>query len=244
MEIRLWWTRQQVEPSALQGCTVTVVDCLRATTTIAAALAAGCTAVLPVEEEAAARHLASARGAVLAGERECLPPPGFDLGNSPGGCTSALAGREMVLWTTNGSRALSQAATAGGPVVALALVNAGATAAYLRQSGCARLAIVCAGTEGKFALDDAFAAGALIDRLASDVPPGLDERALSALLLYRGGRGNPRAVLDGTAAAAKLRALGLEADVAFAARPDALDVVALWQDGALRPAPSATLPAG
>ena len=238
VDIRVWWTRQQVEPSALDGSTVAVVDCLRATTTIAAALAVGCAAVFPVEEEADARRLAAERGAILAGERACLPPPGFDLGNSPGGGTPALAGREMVLWTTNGSRALSQAVAAGGPVVAVALVNAAATAAYLRRTGCGRLSIVCAGTEGDFAPDDAFAAGALIHHLGVDAAHTMNGRAQGALTLFRDGRGDPRAFLDGTAAAAKLRARGLDEDVAFAARPDVLDIAAVWREGAIRSAPT------
>jgi len=237
MQVRVWWTYRQVEAWELRGWTVAVVDCLRATTTIAAALAAGCTAVVPVEDEGVARRWAVERGAVLAGERSCVPPSGFDLGNSPIAFTPAVvSGREVVLWTTNGSRALARVSAAGAEVLAFSLINAAATAAHLARERCRRLAIVCAGTEGEFALEDAFAAGALIHRLGTPEGNGLstDEWATAALLMYRGGREDPRAVLDATAAAAKLRRRGLGMDVVFAAREDVLDVVPLWQAGALR----------
>lgn len=237
MQVRLWWTYEEVEPAELRDWSVAVVDCLRATTTIAAALAAGCSAVVPVEEEALARRWAAERGAILAGERACIPPAGFDLGNSPTAFTpSMIAGREVVLWTTNGSRALARVAEAGAEVLAFALVNAAATAEHLAREGCRRLAIVCAGTEGAFSLEDAFAAGALLDRLTGSegIGPHFDERATAALLLYRGGREDPRAVLDATAAAAKLRQSGLGTDVGFAAQEDTLNVVPAWRSGALR----------
>ncbi len=238
MEVRVWWTPAEVEPDGLRGRAAAVVDALRATTSIAVALASGAVAVVPFAEEAGAREWAAEHGAVLAGERACVPPPGFDLGNSPVAfAPAAVAGREIALWTTNGSRALAGAVAGGGAVFAFALVNAGAVARHLRQSMCRRLGIVCAGTEGAFSLEDAFTAGALIDRLAAaaDGPPVLDERASAAHLLYLGGRGDPRAVFDGTAAAGKIRARGLGEDVAFAARADILDSVPAWRDGALRP---------
>lgn len=240
MRVRLWWTHGELDPAELDGWAVAVVDCLRATTTICAALAAGCAAVVPLEEEGAARRRAAADGAVLAGERACLPPPGFDLGNSPGDFRPAVvAGREVVLWTTNGSRALAKAAASqAGLVLAFALVNAAATARHLAHADCPRLAIVCAGTEGGFALDDAFAAGALLERLSRrhGVALALDDAAGAALFLYRGAGEGARAVLDGSAAAARLRERALEADIAFAAREDAIDVVAVWESGALRAA--------
>lgn len=240
MRVRVWWTHQTVQADALRGWTVAVVDCLRATTTIAAALAAGCTAVTPMREESAARSLAAARNALLAGERNCVPPAGFALGNSPAEFTTErVDGREVVLWTTNGSQALRVAVEGGASdVLAFGLVNLAATARYLRQCRCRQLAVVCAGTEGEFSLEDAFTAGALLEGVAGEGDGGLeaDERGHAALLLYRGGRGDARGVFDATRAAAKLRAHGLGTDVAYAVRQDALDVIALWRDGALRAA--------
>lgn len=238
MEIHAFWTAAEFHPERHRAWTVAVVDCLRATTSIVAALAAGATGVLPVAEEAEARAWAAQHGAILAGERECLPPPGFALGNSPTAFTPRLVrGREVVLWTTNGSRALARARQAAGPLLAFSLVNVGAVAAHLRQAATA-LAVVCAGTEGEFALEDAFAAGALIDQLGPNAPYALDERAQAARLLFLGGRASVESLLATTRAAARLRAAGLASDIAYAARLDVLDIVPLWREGAIRALPA------
>jgi len=228
MHVAVWWTYDDGDPERLANGAAAVVDCLRATTSVVAALAAGASGVIPVAEEATARQLAASRRAVLAGERECLPPPGFDLGNSPRAFSPAcISGRPVVLWTTNGSRALCTAAAAQ-PLVAFALVNVGAAAAFLRAHP--QLTIICAGTEGHFSLEDAFCAGALLQRLqALGVALSLDEQALAALLLYRGGRDDPARVLHGGAAAAKLASRGLSADVTFAAQVDRFPLVPVWR---------------
>lgn len=243
MRVHLWWTHGDfpAETVAASGpWTVVVIDCLRATTSIAAALGAGCTAVRAAGGEPQARALAAAHRAVLAGERDCLPPPGFDFGNSPREFSpAAVRGRELVLWTTNGTQALTAAQAVAEELVAAALVNATAVARHLRAQRRRQVAMLCAGTEGNFSLEDAFAAGAVLHRLGEtgEETLQLDERATAALLLYRGGRVDARAVLDGTVAATKLRQRGLGADVGFASQEDLLPVVPRWQDGALRLAP-------
>src|SRR5262245_55111471 len=74
-----------VEPAALAGKTVVVIDVLRATTTIIQALANGALEVVPCLEIEDARRIGAVAGAkaILGGERGGVPIPGFDLGNSP-----------------------------------------------------------------------------------------------------------------------------------------------------------------
>ena len=55
-----------------------------------------------------ARELAGrlGNGTVLAGERECVRPEGFEMGNSPREFADGTArGETLVLSTTNGTRA-------------------------------------------------------------------------------------------------------------------------------------------
>ncbi len=244
MRIELAFTREAVADIDLRGAAVAVVDCLRATTTIAAALAAGAAAVVPAATEVEARKLAASGGALLAGERHCLPPEGFDLGNSPASFTpQRVAGRTVALWTTNGSKALAAATTSAASVVAFALVNAAAVARHLGRQRPSRLVIVCAGTEGRFSLEDTYAAGALIARLAAWSPPVCDEAASAALLAYQAAAHRPLELLQGTGAAARLRAKGLLDDVRYAARPDVLSSVPDWRDGRLVDAVTASAPA-
>ena len=70
---------------SLQERVIVAIDVLRATTTIAAALASGATEirVFGSLDEARAAHAPFTGHKMLAGEQRCLPPEGFDLGNSP-----------------------------------------------------------------------------------------------------------------------------------------------------------------
>ncbi len=80
-----------IPPGSLRGGVAVVVDVLRATTVMVHALAAGCEAVIPCGEIDEAKAIAASLPpgtALLAGERQGLPIPGFDLGNSPGEFTS------------------------------------------------------------------------------------------------------------------------------------------------------------
>ena len=95
----------------VQGRLVAVIDVLRASTTIAIALANGARAVIPLRELRRGDHplarASSAREVRLAGERKMLPIPGFDFGNSPGEFTrEAVEGKTILLTTTNGTGAL------------------------------------------------------------------------------------------------------------------------------------------
>ncbi len=83
---------------------VVLVDILRASSTITAALGEEALVVKPVAtvEEAL---LYRKRGFLVAGERGGLPPEGFDLGNSPREAYR-MARQKVVLTTTNGTKAL------------------------------------------------------------------------------------------------------------------------------------------
>ena len=84
---------------SLAGRTVIVVDVLRATTTVATALAAGAPAVYPVEGIEEARRLAAELGgAVLGGERGGLP--GYTCARSDRG---AWADGRVPLISTGGA---------------------------------------------------------------------------------------------------------------------------------------------
>lgn len=164
----------ELTPSdALLDSAVVVFDVLRATTTICYALAAGATEIVPCLEvadaESAAQRLRAARGqnaVVLGGERGGLPIAGFDLGNSPHEYTAAaVGGKSLVFTTTNGTKALERCRAARRVLVA-SFVNLSAAAAALAHE--ARVCCVCAGTRGEITREDALAAGALAQRLASD----------------------------------------------------------------------------
>jgi 2-phosphosulfolactate phosphatase len=161
----------QVDPSALAGSTVVVIDLLRASSTICQALAAGATCVMPFLEVEETRQ-AAARfphdQVVLGGERQGRIIEGFDLGNSPLEYTPrAVAGRRVLFTTTNGTRALHRARLAKRMLIGAAL-NRQAVAAAVADAD--RIDILCAGTDDAVTGEDILAAGALVDALIDPEP--------------------------------------------------------------------------
>ena len=172
-------------PSAdLAGSRCVVVDVLRATTTIVAALAAGARAVVPCLSIEDARRLAASLppgSVILGGERGGLPIAGFDLGNSPAEYTAAVVGgKTVVLTTTNGTQALLHCRAAAEILIG-AFVNLSALCARLAGDAAqGTVDVVCAGTESHVTRDDVLLAGAEAARLASNQGWQLDDQAVLA----------------------------------------------------------------
>lgn len=205
------FTRAEARP-----CEVAiVVDVLRATSTVAAALAAGYERVLIAESVERALEL-RAPGRVLAGERDCVRPPGFDLGNSPA-ALDPPAGRELVLATTNGAPTVLAAAACAEHVLLAALVNLDAVVAAV---GAGDVQIVCSGTDRRPALEDAYAAGRIAAALA-----GEPTDAARIAVAVAAGCAGPHEALSSSEDAAVLRRVGQEADIAWCARTSELAVV-------------------
>jgi 2-phosphosulfolactate phosphatase len=151
----------------LQARAVFVVDILRATTTLCTALDHGARSAIPVGSTEEALRLAQTIGStdvLLAGEKNCVRIPGFQLGNSPLEMTeTAVRGKTLIITTSNGSRALL-ACQGAQAVYLVAAVNLSLAAERVREaaeSGHGVL-IVCAGRHGAFSLDDAYCAGRLL----------------------------------------------------------------------------------
>lgn len=210
-----------------------VFDVLRASSAITAALAAGATAVLPVESSQAARAVRAERPDVwLAGEEHNVKPPGFDRGNSPREWGPDAAGRAVVWSTTNGTRALGRVAGAGRVLVG-ALVNRRAVARRVAAHP-GPVWLVAAGTRGEWALEDWLAVGAVAALL--DATRWTDA-ARAAALAFSAAAPDLAAVLATAAHARHLRAQGFAADLEWCAALDRLDVVAERQpDGWIRTA--------
>jgi 2-phosphosulfolactate phosphatase len=221
---------------AVRGAHVAVVDVLRASTTIAVALANGAAGVIPVAEPGDAIALGHRLGrdrVLFCGERDAERIDGFDLDNSPASFgADAVAGKTLIMTTTNGTHAL-RAVAAAASVRTAALVNRLAVAdALAHEEG--DVAIVCAGNTDGFALEDAIGAGALVDTLLTligDVE--LKDGARAAALLYRAVAGRlPEAIASSDHAQALSRK-GFASDVTRCAALDTLDVVPTLREGIL-----------
>jgi 2-phosphosulfolactate phosphatase len=141
-----------------------VVDVMRATSTIVQALDAGYRRVLCCAEVEEALALREELGeGVLGGERLTARISGFDLGNSPLEFLEPL-GELLILTTTNGTRSIVAAAARCDTVLVGSLLNLDAVAAAARER-CGEVAVLCAGTEGRLALEDVYCAGRIVERI-------------------------------------------------------------------------------
>ena len=194
-----------------------VVDVVRATSSIAQALASGYRRVLCCAEVEQARALRASlgAGAVVGGERDAVRIEGFDVGASPREFLEPRA-ETLVLSTTNGTRAILAAAERCDEVVLGSLLNLGAVARAASAAG--EVAILCAGFKGTFAFDDAYCAGRIVAALGDG---GTRSDAANAAALL--AQAYPRA-LDGLNART-YGPPGLEADIEWCARESVLDVV-------------------
>lgn len=231
-DVNVFLLPQHFEPETLRGGIALVMDVLRATTTIISALANGATCVIPCGDIETAKNAAARFGlgeALLGGERGGVAIAGFDLDNSPLSYTAErVAGKTVVLTTTNGTVALLRSQCADRVLVA-ALVNRSAVARAIGGDG-RTVHLVCAGTDGAVTSEDLLCAGAIATQLQThgavtsrdDLPlvatdlwaaeSSSPERLLTALRASRGGR--------------NLVELGYDVDIEFAARVDSIDLVA------------------
>jgi len=166
MTIDVFFSPAAVDEPSVEGRTAVVIDVIRATSTLVEALANGARAIFPTVSTEEAVKLASSLGredTLLCGERKGLKVEGFDLGNSPSEFSAAVVeGKQLVMTTTNGTRAFV-AAEGADKVIAASFMNLAAVAEAL--NGVHDLAIVCSGRENRFSLDDALCAGMLIRTL-------------------------------------------------------------------------------
>ena len=220
--------RTSLSPDLPEADACLVIDLFRATTTLVSFFTHGGLRCLPVETVDEARALRASLGPlwILAGERDALPPEGFDLGNSP----RAFAGMKparwegMVMTTTNGTRGLLKAAKCGGTVLVACGLNAGAAASRALQFG-DRITILCCGQEGKPALEDSICAGLLVERLLL-LRPGLSlERGARTVLEAWCRAGRKLEAAKRSLHARRLREIGFSEDLDFCCRLDATGIV-------------------
>lgn len=225
MELHVAFLPEEVSAPARHA--VVVIDVLRATTSVLALLEAGCAEVVIAPTVDAARRYRAAHPSVLAaGERGGRAPEGFDFGNSPAAfARSELAGKRVVLATTNGTRAMHMVEAA--PVVFLGCLRnrSAAARAVVRTADAAGLdvALVCSGREGRFSLDDAVTAGAMVDAaLDGSSAAGkmtLTDAAQAARTLYRAFP-DLEAIFRTTRAGRNLLEIGLPEDLPYCAAQD------------------------
>ncbi|HEY0971188.1 MAG TPA: 2-phosphosulfolactate phosphatase [Gemmatimonadales bacterium] len=237
MRIDVVFVGHQMPAADVAGKVVAVVDVLRASTTVAVALSNGARNIIPFDstEEVVLRAKSFQRGEVcLAGERRMLAIPGFDFGNSPREFTQEdVDGKTVLFSTTNGTAALVGVQGARDVVVA-SYVNFSAVLTLLRTAlrGGTDVALVCAGRDRQFSLEDAACAGRFVRELIAgrDGEVALNDAARAALHLEAGYGDDLTRLFADSAHGRALADAGFAGDLELCARLDSYPVIPVYQD--------------
>jgi len=232
--------KEDITDEVVRGKVAVVLDVMFATSTIVAALAAGAREVVPALDPEEARSLARALATgsyVLAGEQNLDLIPGFAPPYPRAIAQHAIADRTLVYSTTNGTVAL-RASHAAAHLYTAALLNAPATARHIAATHAdLDWVLVCAGSRSNANMEDLFAAGLLVDAMERERPGRwtLSDNAAAARTVYRAWE--PLACLRESRLGRIVAEIGQSAEMEYAARIGAFDLVCAMVHGAVRRVP-------
>ncbi|MBA2618477.1 MAG: 2-phosphosulfolactate phosphatase [Rubrobacter sp.] len=166
--LRVLMTRQEIVPERLAGATVVVLDVFMATTTLLAILENGARDVYPAESLEEAGEIRARLGpenVLRGGEQDAARIDGYDHGPFPEEyAPEVVRDKDVIFVTTNGTRAIADAAPAERVLLGC-LRNAPAVARELEESGTDSVYLVCAGSAGRFTVEDFLGAATILSRM-------------------------------------------------------------------------------
>lgn len=233
MKLSIYHTPELAPIDQVPDCAI-AVDVLRATSTIATALAAGAEAVQVFSSMDELMHVSDRwlpEKRLRAGERGGAKVEGCDLGNSPLDCTEDMvSGKRLFISTTNGTRCLERVQEAN-TVMTAALINRHAVVNYLLKHRPETVWIVGSGWEGSFSLEDTVCAGAIVHQLSQQLDDhgvtdiaGNDE-VFGAVALYSQWQNDLLGLLQEATHGKRLLRLHCQEDLEYCAQTDVLDAL-------------------
>lgn len=213
---------------------IVVIDVLRATSAICAAIENGVKGIIPVDSVEEAREYLK-KGHLAAAEREGQIVEGFPMGNSPiSFLDPELKGKTIVLTTTNGTKAIKIAEHKETVVIGSLNNLQSLTEWLIRQER--NTLILASGWKDKFNLEDTICAGAIIDGvLKSGKFSSNEDSSVAAKFIYRSAKENIFSYLKASSHRRRLRKLNLNADVNYCLTPNNLTAIPILKDGILVP---------
>ena len=214
---------------------VVIIDVLRATSTIATALHNGAKCVIPVDSVAKCIELGRQIDGITAGERDGTIAEGLEHGNSPFEYTrSFIAGKTLVLTTTNGTKLLHMALDRGaGQIITGAFSNLRSVCNHLIDQN-QPVVLACAAWKDKVNIEDLLFAGALIHQVKEHFAINCDSSQL-AETVYLDARADMFGFMQKKDASHyhRLMGHGLEKDIRYCLTPDLAPVLPLYENGKL-----------
>lgn len=238
MKIDVLLNRSEIQAEQVTDRVAIIIDVWRASTSMITALANGCRAVVPVAEVVAARKLAQqfpSGSVLLAGERNELPIPGFDLSNSPLEYQVDRVREKRIIFTSSNGAQLFDAARLARQIIVAGFLNASRISEYILQAQL-DVALLCAGKNAQFGLEDAVCAGLIIRKIqqrARDQQFDLNDGARAALILYDFYSRDLAQMVHQAAHGRRLMELGQRDDLMAAIAVDAIPILPVMKNGEL-----------
>lgn len=210
-----------------------IIDVLRASTSICAALHNNVKAIIPVAEIEELKRLKQ-NGYLIASEREGLKLDFADLGNSPEQFLApSLKGTTIAYSTTNGTRAINLIKEQDNTKIYIAaLTNLTVLSEFIHRSQ-ENVVIVCSGWKQKFSLEDAVVAGAYCEKLltfSSSYQTNCDSSTAS-IDLWNMAKSNLPVYIDKCIHRHRLAKLGLDDSIPFCLTVDTTPVIPIVKNG-------------
>jgi len=219
----------------ISNSNVVIIDILRATSTIAAALKNGAKSIIPVDSVADCIKLGKQLEVITAGERNGKIAEGLQYGNTPLQYThDFINGKTLVLTTTNGTKLLHLALAANAKgIVTGSFCNISAVCDYLTNQK-SNVILACAAWKNRINVEDTLFAGAVINRIKDHFDLNCDASQI-AETLYLQAKGNLFEFLKEKKASHyhRLMNFGLEDDIRFCLTEDNANILSIYSNGRL-----------
>lgn len=219
---------------------VVIIDVLRASSTIATALYNGAKCVIPVDSVSRCIELGKQIEGITAGERDGKVAEGLEYGNSPFEYPREfVAGKTLVLTTTNGTKLLHMALDKGaGHIVTGSFPNLSAVCDYLLEQN-QPVILACAAWKDRINIEDMLFAGAVINRVGDQFSINCDSSQVAATM-YADARTDLFGFMKSKNASHyhRLSNYGLEKDIRYCLTTGGANVLPFYEDGKLMIHPS------
>lgn len=229
MKIDVILTAKEICPERVKDKTAVVIDVLRATSVMTTAMANGAKQIIPVMTPEEAFELQEKMGkenVVLGGERNAVPIPGFDYGNSPlSYMPEVIKDKTLIITTTNGTRAILNSLSAKKLYVG-AFLNDKAIVETIKNDE--EVVFVASGTRDTFTLEDSLCAGKMAHDLQKLVGAELSDVAIAMSALYEQNKEDIHVIASKGKHYKRVQEIGDVRDVEYCYQSDILKVVPIY----------------